>query len=259
MKNKFWKFRNGAEMKANTLDIYGDISDASWWGDEVTPKEFKKELDQCSGPLEIFINSGGGDVFAGQAIYSMLRRYEGKKTVYVDGIAASIASVVAMAGDEIIMPRNAMMMIHNAWAIARGNKETMMKLAGELEKIDGVIAAIYAERGKYSAEEYAELMSKEKWFTAEEALEAGLIDRIDADKQIAAHVEDGFYCANGVQFEIGRYIHGDILRMNAEDAPEDHSNRGGSQPVDDKKELLKKQREKFNEVRKKIMEGIEGE
>ena len=112
---KFWDFK-AKENKAELM-LYGEISDTSWWGDEVTPKAFKSELDALGDveQIDIYINSGGGDVFAGEAIYNMLRRHNAKKVVHVDGLAASIASIIAMVGDEIVMPENAMLMIHEAW------------------------------------------------------------------------------------------------------------------------------------------------
>ena len=135
MGKKFWNFKNVSES-AGELLIYGPIASESWWGDEVTPKQFKEDLDKLGAieELNIYINSGGGDVFAGQAIHSILKRHSAKKTVYVDGLAASIASVVAMAGDTIVMPKNAMMMIHKAWTMAVGNANDFRKLADDMEK-----------------------------------------------------------------------------------------------------------------------------
>ena len=113
---KFWSFKALDETTGELL-LYGEISDISWWGDEVTPKQFKEDLDALGDidVLNVYINSPGGDVFAGQAIYSMLKRHKAQVKVYIDGLAASIASLVAMAGDKVIMPANAMMMIHNPW------------------------------------------------------------------------------------------------------------------------------------------------
>ena len=137
----------------------------------MTPKDFKADLDRLGEikNLNIYINSGGGDVFAGQAIHSMLARHTAFKTVYVDGLAASIASVIVMAGDKIIMPRNAMMMIHNAWTIAAGNKESFRKLADDMEKIDESIVTTYADKTGLESEEIKALMEAETWMTAEEA------------------------------------------------------------------------------------------
>lgn len=255
---RFWEFKAANKEKNAALMIYGDISNESWWGDEVTPKQFKQELDGVSGDIDIYINSGGGDVFAGNTIYNMLKRHEGKKTVHIDGIAASIASIIAMAGDEIIMPENAMMMIHNAWSYVCGDKQKMRRLADEMEKIDGMLAGVYAARGTKTAEEYAVLMDEETWFTAEEALENGLIDRIDEQK-IVASMNGDFLCANGEQFDLNRYVHAEYPRkMTCAEKTEDHSNGDESQPVDDNKpqEALREQCRQFNDARKKIVERM---
>ena len=103
---KFWNFIKN-EAGDGELTLYGEISDVTWWGDEITPQQFKKDLDDLGdiSNLNIYINSPGGDVFAGQTIYSILKRSQAHITVYIDGLAASIASIVAMAGDEVIMPK----------------------------------------------------------------------------------------------------------------------------------------------------------
>src|SRR5690554_544642 len=123
--------------KTGELILYGEISDYTWWGDEVTPKQFKEDLDALGDIdiLNVYINSPGGDVFAGQAIYSMLKRHKAYVNVFIDGIAASIASLIAMAGDKVIMPANAMMMIHNPWVFATGNANDLRKIADDLDKI----------------------------------------------------------------------------------------------------------------------------
>lgn len=119
-----YRFKNEAE--AVNIQIYDEISSDDWWGDVVTAKAINDEIAQANGkPLNIHINSYGGEVFEGFAIYNNLKNYAGKKVVYVDGIAASIASVIAMAGDEIYMNKASMLMIHNASGIAYGNAEEM--------------------------------------------------------------------------------------------------------------------------------------
>ena len=128
--------------------LYGDIASSTWYGDEITPKDFKADLDSLGDiqTLNIYINSSGGDVFAGQAIYSMLKRHSAQKNVYVDGLAASIASLIAMAGDKIIMPANAMMMVHRAWTVAMGNSNDFRKLAEDMDKIDESIITVYESK-----------------------------------------------------------------------------------------------------------------
>ena len=214
---KFWNFKGSGDKRAELL-LYGDISDSSWFGDEVTPKQFKADLDALGdvAELDIYINSGGGDVFASFAIYNTLMRHAAKKTVYVDGLAASGASLIAMVGDKIIMPENAMMMIHNAWAVVKGNKAKLRKIADEMDKIDGSLAGIYTARtGKPEADIVA-LLDAETWFTAQEAVEAGLADEIEAKKKLAASVDGSFLNLNGQKFDLSRYKNAPQLRATVE-------------------------------------------
>lgn len=176
------------------MSLYGEISSATWWGDEVTPKQFKEDLDALGDidTLNVYINSPGGDVFAGQAIHTMLKRHTAKKNVYIDGLAASTASVIAMAGDRIIMPKNATMMIHNAWTIAMGNKDKLRKMADDMEKIDAGIVTTYVGKTGKTDDEIIALMNAETWMTAEDAVKEGFADELEAEKKIAACVTPKF-------------------------------------------------------------------
>jgi ATP-dependent Clp protease protease subunit len=218
LKNKFWAFKNATKDKPAELALYGPISSESWWGDEVTPKQFKEDLDALGDvdELSVYINSDGGDVFAGQAIHSMLRRHKAKITVYVDGLAASIASVVAMAGDVIRMPRNAMMMIHNPWTIALGNAEDFRKMAEDLDKIRESIITTYQDKSGMDKDKIVELMDAETWLTAEEAVEYGLADELEETKAVAASLDSGALVVNGQRMDLSRYKHPPQL------APEAH-------------------------------------
>lgn len=187
---KFWNFKNQDE-KTGELTLYGEISSDTWYGDEVTPKEFKADLDKLGdiNTLNIYINSPGGDVFAGQTIYSILKRHKANKNVYIDGLAASISSVIAMAGDTIYMPKNAMMMIHNPWTFGLGNAAEFRKLAEDLDKIrEGLIVA-YEERSALTRDEIIELMDDETWLTADECFEYGFCDVAEKEKQMAACID----------------------------------------------------------------------
>lgn len=154
------------------LIIYGEISSDKWDETEITPNEVKELLDSVKNKdLDIFINSSGGNIFAGLAIYHMLKRHEGKKTVYVDGIAASIASIIAMAGDEIHIPKNAYLMIHRSWICTVGNKNDLLDIIAMLEKTDLNMADIYYEKALegVTSEKILELMDNETWLTGKEA------------------------------------------------------------------------------------------
>ena len=149
MKYDFCQFKASSEGKPSELFFYGDIVSSNWdaWQKEDQyPQNVQKLLSEIgNGDVDIHINSGGGDVFAGIAIYNMLRSCAGKKTVYIDGWAASIASIIAMAGDEIIMPENSYLMVHKAWTVAMGNADEMRELADRLDKIDSGILATYMQ------------------------------------------------------------------------------------------------------------------
>lgn len=191
---KFWNLKK-TDDKTGELTLYGEISNTTWWGDEITPKQFKEELDAL-GDIEIlnvYINSPGGDVFAGQAIYSMLKRHTAQVNVYIDGVAASIASLIAMAGDKVIMPANAMMMIHNPWTIAAGNANDFRKLADDLDKVRDSMIVAYQGKSGLEKEEIINIMDAETWLSAEECKEKGLADEIEDAKEVAACMDEKYF------------------------------------------------------------------
>ena len=195
-KKKFWSFKNLADNEGE-LTIYGEITSSSggWFSDEsdITPSGFKEDLDSLGNIsiLNVYINSPGGDVFAGQAIYSMLKRCKATVNIHVDGLAASIASVIAMAGDTIHMPSNSMMMIHNPWSFAQGNSTDFRKMADDLDKIGLSIQETYlAKAPDMKQEELVTLLDAETWLTAQECLDLGLCDVVEEDKVIAASIKD---------------------------------------------------------------------
>lgn len=177
-KQKFWNWNDSSEL---VLD--GVIASESWYGDEVTPQLFRDELAQHNGDLTIVINSPGGDVFAGVAIYNAIKnRNDGHVTVRVDGVAASIASVIAMAGDTIKMSLGSTMMIHKPWSIAVGDAEELTKTIELLNKLEGSIIDIYADRTGLDKEKIAELLSAETWLNPEEAVALGFADNAPEQK-----------------------------------------------------------------------------
>jgi len=187
--------------------LYGDISSSTWWGDEVTPSAFAQDLKGLGdiSVLNIYINSGGGDVFAGLAIYSMLKRHPAQKNVYIDGLAASIASVIAMAGDTVYMPKNAMLMIHKAWTMAIGNANDLRKLADDMDKIDQSILTTYQDKTGLEPEKITEMVNAETWLTAEETVTLGFADVIEESKQIAASMNKDYLTMNGLSFDLSRF------------------------------------------------------
>lgn len=181
MSKQFWKFANN-ETNGHELILEGVIASESWFGDEVTPQQFRDELKEVSGNLTVRINSPGGDVFAGMAIMNALKDREGYTTVIVDGLAASIASVIAMAGDKIVMNTGSMMMIHNAWSMAAGDSKELRKVAETLDQISDTIISVYETRTGLSVEELKSMLDEETWMSAEEAVEMGFADEAKKGK-----------------------------------------------------------------------------
>lgn len=171
-----YEFKNEAESAS--LKIYDYIGDDGWGGG-ITAQSIEDELNNSNGkPLNVYINSNGGEVFEGFAIYNILKRYTGNKTVYVDGIAASIASVIAMAGNKVIMNTASMMMIHNASGFCYGNADDMKKVVNALEQINEVIRDVYKGRTNLDDERLTNLMDNETFMTAKECVEYGFADEI---------------------------------------------------------------------------------
>lgn len=174
--NKFWNFKDIENKR--TLYLKGTIAEETWWGDEVTPEAFKKELQNGKGDLTVWINSPGGDVFAASEIYTMLKEYDGKITVKIDGLAASAASVVAMAGDEVLMSPVSYMVIHNPLTVAIGDSAEMQKATRMLDEIKEGIINAYESKTGISRKDISELMDLESCFNAKKAVELGFADGV---------------------------------------------------------------------------------
>lgn len=176
MNRKFWNWVKNEEGR--TLYLDGAIADETWYGDEVTPKLFKSELMNGAGDITIWINSPGGDVFAAAQIYNMLMEYSGKVTVKIDGIAASAASVIAMAGGEVLMSPVSMLMIHNPITIAFGDTVEMERAIAMLSEVKESIINSYELKTGLSRAKISHLMDDESWFNAKKAVELGFADGI---------------------------------------------------------------------------------
>ncbi len=164
------------------ITIYDEIG-----GFGVLAKGFIAELKKYKGQhIDLRINSVGGSVIEGDAIFNALRRHQGGLTVHVDGLAASMASVIAMAGDKIVMADNALLMIHNPWSLAIGDADDLRKEAATLDKIKGSMVRAYARRADLPQSDISAMMDEEKWMDAREALDLGFIDEIDEDAFEAA-------------------------------------------------------------------------
>lgn len=174
-------FRNevSEDGGTSTLTIYGDIGE-SWWGDSTSAKDIEEALKATTASeITVRLNSPGGDVFDGIAIYNQLKNHSAKVIVQVDGLAASAASLIAMAADELIMNTGSMLMIHEASTWAWGTKHDIRKTLNALEGIDKSIADIYMTRFQGERSEIETMISNETWFTASEAVEFGLADQVN--------------------------------------------------------------------------------
>ena len=179
---KFWKWTNQAETEtiptARTLHLNGTIAEESWFDDDVTPQLFKEELMAGSGDITVWINSPGGDCVAAAQIYNMLMDYPGNVTVKVDGIAASAASVIAMAGTTVLMSPVSMLMIHNPMTVAFGDSAEMQKAIEMLASVKDSIINAYEIKTGLSRAKLSHLMDAETWMDANKAVELGFADGI---------------------------------------------------------------------------------
>lgn len=193
LNNKFWKMQASGENSADVF-IFGEITTSGWESDEsdTSASAFKRDLDALGDvtTINLHINSPGGDVFDGIAIGNMLKQHKAQVNCYVDGVAASIASVIAMSGDAVFMPSNAMLMVHNPWSFAYGNASDFRKQADNLDHIADSIKQTYLEKAgdKLDLEKITQLMDAETWMSAQEAFEYGLCDQVLSANQAAASI-----------------------------------------------------------------------
>lgn len=262
-KSRFWNFAK-KEDKTGELYLYGEISSESWYGDEVTPMVFQKELEDLGdiSTLNVYINSPGGDVFAGWAIISILNRCKAEKIGHNDGLCASIAFDLLMHMDTIRVSKNSLSMTHNCWSAACGNRNYLREVADRMEKIDGLLCADAAKRAGITPEEMQAINDAETWFTGEQMVEKGFADELVDGMQLAACL-DGDYIVLGKEryeakkhFEksppLPKYI---ATTQNANQKKTD--NGGESQPAADnpeKDEELQTQCDYFDAIRKKFLE-----
>jgi len=172
-------FKAETNGESTEITIYGDIGD-SWWGESVSANDINEALKNVtSNEIIVQLNSAGGDVFDGIAIYNQLKNHTAKVVVYVDGWAASAASIIAMSADELIMNTGSMLMIHEASTFVYGSKTDMKKTLNALEGLDKSIIDIYMTRFKGERSEIETMMNSETWFTSSEAVDVGLADKVN--------------------------------------------------------------------------------
>lgn len=190
MKERFYQLTNVSEDSA-TLYIYGDITSIKWFENDVCVYDLAKEIGDLNGKaLTVRINSYGGEVAEGLAIYNLLKSYEGEVTTICDGFACSAASVVFMAGAKRIMPRSSLLMIHNAWTWASGDAGALRKAADDIEKITQPSVEIYTSVSNLDADEIKAMMDAETWIDADEALDYGFATEI-SEEAAKQSVKDG--------------------------------------------------------------------
>lgn len=173
---KFWNWVKNENQR--TLYFDGCIAEESWFGDEITPRQFKSELFEDQGDIAVWINSPGGDVIAASQIYTMLKEYSGQVTIKIDGIAASAASVIAMAGDYVQMSPTAVLMIHNPATAVFGEVADLQGAIEMLGEIKESIINAYEQKTQLSRTKIAHMMDAETWFSANKAVELGFADGV---------------------------------------------------------------------------------
>lgn len=198
MKNKmFWNWKSrktlnqaNEEVAERILELHGTIAEESWFDDDVTPQLFKDELNAGSGDITVWINSPGGDCVAAAQIYNMLTQYEGNVTVKIDGIAASAASVIAMAGNTVLMSPVSMMMIHNPATVAFGDHAEMQKAIDMLAEVKESIINAYVIKTGLSRSKLSHLMDAETWMDVNKAIELGFADDIITRAETKPNTDD---------------------------------------------------------------------
>jgi len=182
---KWYEIKNKKDK--SEIWIYEEIGEDFWTGGGITAKSFQRELSEIkAGQIDLHINSPGGLVFDGITIYNLLKQHPANVTTYIDGLAASIASVIALAGDSVIMAENALFMIHKASGLVMGNSDDMRDFAEKLDKVNTSIATTYISKTGKDESEINDLMAAETWMTAAEALDYGFVDSISGEADMAA-------------------------------------------------------------------------
>ena len=218
-----FKVINKTEAAGEIL-IYGEIWDMAFWDGEVSPSEILNKLEPLknSKQIDVRINSGGGEISAGIAIYNALKNHPANITVHIDGMAASIAGVIAMAGDKILIAKNAMFMIHKASAGFWGDSTEFRKMADVLEKYEETIVGTFVDRTGQSEAQIRLLMDEETYLTGEEAVVFGFADELIANKTVEATNVNGKYFINKVQIDVSKFnkIPKNFFKNQEESAPE---------------------------------------
>ena len=206
MKTKFWNIMKNEEENSADIILYGTIGSDEWW-DDICDKTFKEDIANLVEVenINLHINSPGGSVFAAVAIANTLKNHKAKVTAYIDGLAASAATIITSACDVVKMPKNALFIIHNPLTWAYGNKQELEKTGILLDKVKDSILETYLAKAKdKTKEELSALMDEEKWFNAEEAKEYGFIDEIVGEMERPQNVNN-LLIVNSLAFDISKF------------------------------------------------------
>lgn len=194
---KFWECKQSANQNKADVFIFGEIVSFKWDDTDTTAASFQKDLKELGevSQINLHINSPGGSVFEGIAIGNMLRQHKARVVAHVDALAASIASVIVASCDEVIMPENSMLMIHNPWTISMGNAKELRKQADDLDKIaESSVVTYLAKAGeKLTEEKIKQIMDEETWMSAQEAYNYGLCDVVESANQVAASISQKLF------------------------------------------------------------------
>lgn len=194
---KFWECKQSANQNEADIFIFGEIVSYKWDDTDTTAASFQKDLKELGevSQINLHINSPGGSVFEGIAIGNMLRQHKARVVAHVDALAASIASVIVASCDEVVMPENSMLMIHNPWTFSMGNAKELRKQADDLDKIaESSVVTYLAKAGeKLTEEKIKQIMDEETWLSAKEAFDYGLCDIVESSNQIAASISEKLF------------------------------------------------------------------
>ena len=200
-----------------TIDVMGEIGDSGFGANNCTADKIKGQLSAAGkAPVYVTVNSPGGDAFEGIAIYNLLRDHPGAVTVKVLGLAASAASIIAMAGDKVLIGEGAFLMIHSAWGVIMGNRNDMRQFAATLDQLDNAVAELYARRSGQPAADILAMMEKETWMDGAEAVRLGFADTaVASEKKARAQTPAVFSSTPPSILAVAAARHGPVVRLSA--------------------------------------------
>lgn len=235
--NKFWSMTTNKAKNSAEISIYGTIG-SSWWEESVSAAQFGRDLRSLGNDITditVRLNSAGGSVFDGLAIRSSLKSHAANVHVIIDGLAASIASIIAMAGDKITMAAGSMMMIHNPMnSLQMGDASDFREMADFLDKVRDSLVSVYASRTSIEKDDLITMMDAETWMSAEEALDQGFIDEIEAGSTVTASMQGAVATVNGVNMNFSRFINAPRLpqaKSEPRQWPQNNLSSGGATPL----------------------------